>query len=105
MKSTRRLWWGIILLILLSPWADSSRAFKSGPAWGEWSLEEIEKMLGFIPEKLKGIEQIWKAPLQGYSLSGSGSTPLEYILSALIGIATVSLLSLIIIKALGKGTR
>jgi len=46
MKGTKRLWWGLILLILISPLGlVLPEVFKSGPAWGEWSLEEIEKTL------------------------------------------------------------
>jgi hypothetical protein len=50
MNKNKRLWWGLILLVLLSPLGlILPEVFRSGPAWGEWSLEEIEKMIGFIP--------------------------------------------------------
>ena len=29
-------------------------AFNAGDAWGEWSTATVEKLIGFVPEKMKG---------------------------------------------------
>jgi len=100
-KTTIYLWICLGVLTALTPLG----LIAQGAPWGEWTGKELKEMIGFIPEKLKGMEQIWKAPFPGYSLSGAESTPLEYIFSALIGIAAVSALSFIIIKALNKNMR
>jgi hypothetical protein len=95
MKATRKLWWGLILLILLSPLGlILPELFKSGPAWGEWSLEEIEKMVGFIPEGLKKWASLWSAPLPEYNVvgwekKGLFHSSLGYILSGFLGIGMV----------------
>jgi len=99
MKNTSYyLWIGLGVLTALTPLG----LLAQGAAWGEWAGKELKEMLGFIPEKLRGMEKIWKAPFPDYSLSGPESTPLEYLVSALIGITAVSAVSFIIIKALGK---
>ena len=70
MNQNKKLWWGLILLILLSPLGlILPEIFRSGPAWGEWSLEEIEKMLGFIPEGLKKWTDLWSSPLPEYNVA------------------------------------
>jgi len=97
-KTPLYLWIGLGVLTALTPLG----LLAQGAPWGEWAGNELKEILGFIPEKLRGMEQIWKAPFSDYSLSGLESTPLEYLLSALIGLAAVSALSFIIIKALGK---
>ena len=102
MKNTSYyLWIGLCVLTALTPLGLIAR----GAPWGEWAGKELKDMLGFIPEKLRGMEKIWKAPFTDYSLSGHESTPLEYIISALIGITAVFALSFIVIKALGKGPK
>jgi len=65
--------------------------FNAGDAWGEWSAETIEKMIGFMPEGLKKTADPWKAPIPDYNL-GDDKSPfmvqaLSYILSGVIGIA------------------
>jgi len=104
MKPTRRLWWGLILLILLSPLGlILPELFKSGPAWGEWSLEEIEKMIGFVPEGLKKWADLWSAPVPEYNFAvwekkGLLHSSLGYILSGLLGVGMVVLVTLLLGK-------
>jgi hypothetical protein len=65
--------------------------FNAGGAWGEWSAEAVEKMIGFIPEGLKKYSDLWKPPIPDYNLGDEGSTfavqALSYIVSGIIGIA------------------
>lgn len=107
MKSTKRLWWGIFILLLLSPIGlILPEVFKSGPAWGEWSLEEIEKMLGFIPEGLKKIADLWPAPLPDYNVKtwegGLFKSSLGYILSGGLGVGIILLTTFFLGKLLSK---
>jgi len=108
MKSTKRLWWGILILLLLSPLGlILPEVFKSGPAWGEWSLEEIEKMLGFIPEGLKKIGDLWPAPLpdynvKGWEAKGLFTSTLGYILSGVLGVGVIILTTFFLGKFLSK---
>ncbi len=61
-----------------------------GEAWGEWGLEELKKMLGFVPAGLEKIYGLWKAPLSDYSLPHAGDLP-SYLVSALLGAGAVFL--------------
>jgi len=108
MNKNRRLWWGLILLVLLSPLGlILPEVLRSGPAWGEWSLEEIEKMIGFIPEGLKKWTGLWSAPLPDYNLGewekkGLFHSSLGYILSGFLGVGAVVAVTLLLGKFLGK---
>lgn len=70
-------------------------AFNAGDAWGEWSTATVEKLIGFVPEKMKGMADLWKAPIPDYTLgeesSSFSSKALSYILSGVIGVALCAL--------------
>jgi cobalt/nickel transport protein len=108
MNQGKRLWGGLILLILLSPLGlILPEVFRSGPAWGEWGLEEIEKMLGFLPEGLKKWTDLWSSPLPEYQVTlwenkGLFHSGLGYILSGFLGAAAVAGITLLLGKWMGK---
>ena len=91
----RRLWIGLGVLIILSPLGLILPAiFNAGSAWGEWSADELNKMVGYLPKGMQKISDIWKAPMPDYALKGQENAPLQalsldYILSAIIGVAVV----------------
>ena len=95
MKLTSKLWIGIGVLALFAPLGIVvPEFFKSGSAWGEWGVEEMQKLVGYIPKGLERFSNFWKAPLPDYiSHSWFG-----YIFSAVIGIMAV----VILIFLLGK---
>ena len=108
MSKNKRLWWGLVLLVFLSPLGlILPEVFRSGPAWGEWNLKELEKMIGFIPEGLKKWTNLWSAPFPEYSAGtrekiGLLHSSLGYILSGLLGAGTVVGVTLLLGKFLGK---
>jgi hypothetical protein len=108
MKETRKLWWGVAGLILLSPIGlILPEIFESGPAWGEWSLEELEKMLGFVPAGLKKIADLWSAPAPEYGFKvfegrGLAGSSLGYILSGALGVGVIVLVSFFLGKILSR---
>jgi cobalt/nickel transport protein len=108
MNKNRRLWWGLVLLVFVSPLGLLlPEAFRSGPAWGEWSLGEIEKMVGFMPEGLKKWTNLWRAPFPEYNAgtrreTGLFHSSLGYILSGLLGAGAVVGVTLLLGKFLGK---
>jgi len=108
MNQTKKLWWGLMILILLSPLGlILPEIFRSGPAWGEWSLEEIEKMLGFIPEGLKKWTDLWSSPLPEYNVAawekkGLFHSSLGYILSGFLGVGAVVAITFLLGKLMGK---
>ena len=82
----------------------------TGTAWGEWGADEIAeivtdgKALGYTPS---GLESGWSldVPMPDYALEGMNET-LAYVLSAVIGVALLSIIfKLISIPMKGRGTR
>jgi cobalt/nickel transport protein len=95
-KFQRRLWIGLFILALLTPLGIILPGkFNAGDAWGEWGTDTLEKVLGYLPEGLKRLAGLWKAPIPDYNFGGEEATSIvqaiSYILSGLLGIGAVSL--------------
>lgn len=106
-KSQKRLWIGLIVLAFLSPLGIIlPEMFKAGDAWGEWSAETLQKILGYVPEGLRKYSDLWKAPVPDYSFGGQSATfarqIIYYSISGLLGIAIVVLIIYVISKLLVK---
>ena len=102
-KSQKKLWIGLLMMAFLSPLGVYlPKRFNAEEAWGEWGTEAIEKMLGYVPEGMKKMADIWKAPIADYNFSREGaalSTQMySYVISALIGIIVVAALIYVISK-------
>ena len=95
-----KLWfvWAVALVVLA--FATPLGLLAAGTAWGEWGADELKEMLGYVPKGLESMGDFWKAPLQDYSVPGTGDV-LGYILAALIGIAIVGLLVWLLARWLG----
>jgi len=94
--TTRKLWIGIGILVILSPLGlIIPKYFGAGGAWGEWGPDQIEKIAGFMPEGMKRLADAWKAPFTNYAVPpGRGPglirSGLGYILAGIIGIAATA---------------
>ena len=103
-STVNKMWIGLAVLALISPIGIIlPDKFKAGSAWGEWGPEEIEKMLGYVPQGLKKLSELWNAPMPDYAFKGWDSMGLSmlslaYIASAIIGIAVIAA----VIMLLGK---
>ena len=95
MKTVTKLWIGLGVLVMLSPLGlIFPEHFNAGGAWGEWSIEKIQKLVGYIPIGMEKLSKVWNAPIAGYIFNGcevKGLSRLSfaYMISALIGIAIV----------------
>ena len=83
---------------------------RAGTAWGEWSLEEIRQMVGYVPAGMQQLNDVWKALLPDYALPGQDEAPLAqrsliYILSALLGIGLCGAATYILTRRLTKKSR
>ncbi len=110
MKTHKKLWIAIGILALFSPLGVVLPAlFGAGGAWGEWSLAEIEKLVGFVPDGMRRFSEIWKAPLQDYTVPRQGSgivhTGMGYLLAGLIGFAATAVAAYLIGKLLARRER
>jgi hypothetical protein len=77
---------GLVVLIILAPLG----LLAVGETFGEWSNEEIQEKLGFVPEGLERLSSLWGAPLSDYAFPNDESQMgaiAAYILSGIIGVA------------------
>ncbi len=93
-KGIKRLWYAIGTLVLLSPLGILvPELCKSGSAWGEWDLKAIAKQVGFEPQGMKRLSELWGAPLPDYApIAGHGLTGdlLGYVLSGAVGVIIIA---------------
>jgi cobalt/nickel transport system permease protein len=83
----RRLWVLIAVLVVLVPLG----LLAPGSAFAEWGASELESIFGMTPPVgLTNLENLYNAPLSGYSLPGATSfteLSLAYVLAAVIGVS------------------
>ena len=108
MKITTKLWIGLGALILLSPLGLLlPEHFKAGAAWGEWGVDEIKELVGYVPKGLEKLSRLWNAPIpdyafQGWEEQGLSHLSFAYVISAVVGIAVTVCSTLLIGKLLAK---
>jgi cobalt/nickel transport protein len=107
MSTTKKLWLGISILILLSPLGlIIPNRMGAGGAWGEWGLDEIQKIAGFVPEGMKHLAEIWKAPMTDYAMPGQSKGLVHesfgYFVTAVIGVALTAGIMYLLAKLLGR---
>jgi cobalt/nickel transport protein len=92
MKNYRPFWIALLAMALLSPLGlYVPEWLKASAAWGEWSLEEVKRMVGYAPSGMERLADLWRTPIPDYALPGQEEAPLahrslSYILSAFLGI-------------------
>jgi hypothetical protein len=108
MRIVAKLWVGLAILIIFSPLGLLlPEHFKSGAAWGEWGVEEVQKLVGYIPKGLKKLSSLWNAPMpdyvfKGWEEKGLSQASFAYIISAIIGIVLIILLVFLIGRFLAR---
>ena len=108
MKSTAKLWVGLMILAILSPLGlILPEHFKSGSAWGEWGANEMHKLVGYIPFGFDKLSALWNAPLPDYAFKGweekgLGHLSFAYLASAILGIGITAAIMLLLGKILTK---
>jgi cobalt/nickel transport protein len=101
MSTMKILWIGLVVLALLSPIGIIiPDKVKAGSAWGEWGTDEIAKMVGFVPQGMKKLADIWQAPMPDYAFKGweekgLGMLSLSYIISAAVGMAVIIFITML----------
>lgn len=92
-REYRGLWIALLILALLTPAGlYFPELLKSGTTWGEWGIEEIRNMIGYVPAGMEREAGRWKAPMPDYAPPGQGNASMPrsgtyYVLSAFAGIA------------------
>lgn len=108
MKTINKFWLLIAVLVLLSPLGlFLPDYFKAGSAWGEWGTEEMPGLVGYVPAGLARLSAAWNAPVPDYAFRGQEGASLfvlslEYIFSALLGIAACAGVVFMMAKLFGR---
>ena len=108
MKITTKLWIGIAALVVLSPLGLILPAkLGAGTAWGEWSADELQARIGYVPARLTRLSGIWRAPLPDYAFKGQEQAgmpelSMSYVVSAVVGVAAVVAITLLIGRLLAR---
>lgn len=102
----RRYWLALAAMVLLSPLG----LLAQGSAWGEWGAEELEKLLGYVPQGVERAAGWWQGLLPDYSIRFLGEGRLAegagYMISALLGAILVYVVTTAYVKfAARTGTR
>lgn len=74
----------ILVVIALAPLG----LIAEGPAWGEWSVDEIRSMIGYVPQSIENAKPLVEAVIPDYEISGMGAFASTWI-SAAIGVGMV----------------
>ncbi len=103
----KKLWVGLLIMALLTPLGIYlPQKFKSEDAWGEWGTDKLKELVGYVPEGLKKLSDLWKAPISDYNFGGENAPfitqVISYITSAMLGIAVVAVVIYLIMKFLVK---
>lgn len=106
-RSTRPLWIGLALLMILTPLG----LLAAGTAWGEWSAQDFNDPAmreqiadashqaappSAAPAGLEKLGSFWTAPMADYAPSFVSNVYFGYILSAIFGTGIIILLFLLI---------
>lgn len=87
-RGMRPLWAALIALIILTPLG----LIASGAPWGEWSRNEVVGLIGYLPEGMGRLGELWEGLLPGYEIPGRNGwfdSSVGYIASALLGSAGI----------------
>jgi len=93
---------GLLVLAGLTPLG----LIATGTAWGEWSIDQIKKMKGFVPSGMERLSNIWSSIFQDYSIPGLNKGFLQsstgYIISAVVGIFLIVAVTFISSRFISK---
>lgn len=101
----KRYWFALLAMTVLSPLG----LLAKGTAWGEWAAEDLEEMLGYVPQGIERAGEWWQALFPDYSVKFLGEGHIAemggYILSALIGSLMVYGLTFILFKMVSNSKK
>ena len=106
-KFQKKLWIALLVMALLTPLGILlPEKFKAEEAWGEWGANQLEKLVGYIPEGLKKVADLWKAPIPDYNFGGEEASMtlqvVSYIVSGLLGIASCAFVVFMVSRYIAK---
>jgi cobalt/nickel transport protein len=93
----------LLLMCLITPVGIMLPAFfNTGDAWGEWSVQTVKELVGYVPKGLAKYSDIWNAPLPDYTANIADKSIMHksgyYIVSGIIGATLAYIVMLVISK-------
>ncbi len=106
----KRLLLGLIVVALLTPLGILlPQVFHADGAWGEWGIERIAAVLGYVPEGMKATGGLWKAPVSDYTFPTGNtslvSRSLAYAASGILGLLLAACLVYVLMKVVKRRER
>lgn len=103
----RKLWIGLLIMALLTPLGILlPKRFNAEEAWGEWGTDKLGQLIGYVPEGLKKLADLWKAPVPDYNFGREGATiavqVISYVVSGLLGIAACTFVVLMVLRLIRR---
>ncbi len=102
MSNWKRLFIGILILVLLSPIGIIlPTLFNAGSAWGEWGPEELKEMVGYVPRGIEKLSSLAKPLFPDYNIKGWEDKDIlyqsvGYVVSGVVGVLVVILITYVI---------
>lgn len=101
-KLQKRILIVLLVLCFLTPAGVLLPAlFDTGDAWGEWSAQTMNEMVGYVPRGLAKYSDKWKAPVPDYTINSKDHSLVHrsgyYVVSGVLG-ATVTYVALLLIS-------
>ena len=106
-KLQKKLCLGLLVLALLTPLGILlPKKFNAKEAWGEWGADKLGKITGYIPEGLKKLTDLWKAPMPDYNFGVEEASMtfqvITYVVSGLLGIAVCAFVVLMVSRLITR---
>ncbi len=84
----KKIWIIPMILLIMVPLG----LIAEGSAWGEWPLQELSKMVGFVPQGMRNLSELWSSvPFRDYTLPFMKGF-LGYIIAGIIGAGIAALI-------------
>ncbi|MGA1977473.1 MAG: PDGLE domain-containing protein [Bacteroidales bacterium] len=106
-KLQKRILIALLVLCLITPVGILLPAyFNAGDAWGEWSAQTVEQLIGYVPAGLQKYSHLWKAPMPDYTINHRDKSIVQrsgyYIVSGIAGATIVFIIMVAISKLLAR---
>src|SRR4030043_1631934 len=103
----RKLWIGLLIMALMAPLGILlPKKFNAEEAWGEWGTDKLGQLIGYVPEGLKILADLWKAPVPDYNFGGEDASvtvqAISYVASGLLGIVACALVALVVLRLIRR---